>query len=196
MCKGIELKLQEDNKTLEFRLSGYGEESSMKLTRDILDLFTNSGKENEEKESSSSNRIVLVSDAKANYIKSRQTQDLDTKKENPSNIYEFHKAVREEDEEKLENESAASDQVEEEEGYSTFYDYTEKHQAYYICKCGDRGKHRITRSNIYINCWKCGKRMRVRDAHMDGFPMKDDYGNTFIAGEFKRADQMKYGAVF
>lgn len=167
MCSSnIELKYSEGNRSVEFKLTGFTEVTAQKVMHDILNSF-NGSKPLEEK--------------KKEFTLSHEYVELRRK-----NTEEIKEPLLEEP-----KDIAAQEVVEDEK--QMHFD-TDKFQAYYICKCGDRGKHYIERSQIHINCWNCGKRMQVRDAHIQGFPMKDDFGNTYIAGEFKRSDEIKYGA--
>ncbi|USK77679.1 hypothetical protein [Peribacillus frigoritolerans] len=180
MCTKFEMKFNHGLKSMDFKMEGYSEETSVSLISKIMKTITESG---------NSKRVV-------------------SKVEEPK-IFEFNNVVREQKEylpnpqEEIEEEQAtifnSTDEIKQEETdeeqADLFNSDDETHQTFYVCKCGDKGKHRIKRSQIYVNCWKCGKRMRVRDAHMEGFPMKDVFGNIFIAGEFKRLDQSKYGAM-
>lgn len=63
-------------------------------------------------------------------------------------------------------------------------------QAYVICSdCRHKQKHYIERGTPFINCHQCGKRNTVRPAKLGSFPHVDDFGNFYIGGAFKRADE-------
>lgn len=65
------------------------------------------------------------------------------------------------------------------------------YQAFYICPdCGHKGKHFIEAGSVYCNCKECGKRMRVREAVKDQHLTKDTFGNYFVAGKFKREEEL------
>jgi hypothetical protein len=60
------------------------------------------------------------------------------------------------------------------------------YQTYYVCTgCNHKGKHYVPKGRIYVSCHECGKRMRVREATHGGFPEKDEFGNYYIAGDFR-----------
>jgi hypothetical protein len=194
MCTKFEMKFNHGLKSMDFKMEGYSEETSMNLVNSIMNAITESGN----------------SKSAAPKIETQDKCELDLlKRERQSRVFEWNNVVRNQKEEAIPQEETITDeqatihnstaethQEETSEDQETIFNPdNETHQTYYICKCGDKGKHKIKRSQIYVNCWKCGKRMRVRDAHIEGFPMKDSYGNTFIAGEFKRSDQQKYGAM-
>lgn len=66
------------------------------------------------------------------------------------------------------------------------------YQTFYICKeCNHKGKHFLEIGTIYCNCQECGKRMRIRTAVKDEKVAQDSFGNYFIAGKFKRADEIE-----
>lgn len=185
MCNSLDMKYSEGNKSLEFTLSGYSDEKSLELARDIIGMITKSGK-------LQSARKIKIPIKGLNRVieKDEITEQVhnDIKKEpetHNNNVFDLNSKVE------MPKEITPID-----DSIPVFNNDNETFQTYYICKCGDRGKFAIKRSQIHVNCRNCGKRMRVRDAHMDGFPMKDDYGNSFIAGEFKRSDELKYGAAF
>ncbi|KAB2328918.1 hypothetical protein F7731_23480 [Cytobacillus depressus] len=190
MCTNLELKLNEGNKNMEFKLSGYSEESSMMIVQSLMRVFASS-------EQTPKNPEKLDFHIPANFFQQRRQQKDEEKKAIESSISNNKVAATQEivTEDIPQNPIPQEEKEEEtaEINPEAFFDL-DLYQTYYICTCGDRGKHRIKRSQIYVNCWKCGKRMRVRDAHMEGFPQKDGYGNTYIAGEFRRADEVKYGA--
>ena len=186
MSNKLEMNFQNGTKTVQFSMEGYSEELSKELVCNILKAITESGNESnkisEKRPILGFNKIV------------EKPKDVDktalSKEEAPNVETPIEEAPVCESPEELEH-----DHEPEEDQAAIFGTDTETYQTYYICKCGDKGKHRIKRSQIYVNCWKCGQRMRVRDAHPDGFPMKDTYGNVFIAGEYKRVDHQKYGAM-
>lgn len=68
-------------------------------------------------------------------------------------------------------------EIEGEKRYQTFYQCTE---------CSHRGKHFLSKSRVYCTCHECGKRLKVRQATLAGFPEQDEYGNFYIAGDYKR----------
>lgn len=66
-----------------------------------------------------------------------------------------------------------------------------KYQTFYICTdCGHKGKHHLYNGTVYCNCKECGKRMRLREAVKDKHLEADSFGNFFIAGKFKREDEV------
>ena len=65
----------------------------------------------------------------------------------------------------------------------TLYD---KKQLWYICPCGNKGKHHIAPQRKYVTCHVCDEKMMVRPANESGPDYKDEYGNYFIAGEFRK----------
>lgn len=62
----------------------------------------------------------------------------------------------------------------------------ERKQCFYICSCGNKGKHFISSNRTYISCHKCNHKMMVREATNKGPDHADEFGNYYIAGEFKR----------
>ena len=63
-------------------------------------------------------------------------------------------------------------------------------QAYVICSdCRHKQKHYVERGTPFVNCHQCGKRNAVRPAKLGSFPHVDDFGNFYIGGTFKRADE-------
>ena len=63
-------------------------------------------------------------------------------------------------------------------------------QTYVICSdCRHKQKHYIERGTPFVNCHQCGKRNAVRPAKLGSFPHVDDFGNFYIGGTFKRADE-------
>lgn len=63
-----------------------------------------------------------------------------------------------------------------------------RYQLYYICPdCGNKGKHHITPGTPKIHCHEssCSKEMMVRLATPKGLPDHDEWGNYYIAGDFK-----------
>ena len=69
------------------------------------------------------------------------------------------------------------------------------YQLFYICpRCGNRGKHYIEPETEVIDCHNqttCKEVMMVRPATYKGFPEHDEWGNYFIAGEFKMTMKAK-----
>lgn len=61
-----------------------------------------------------------------------------------------------------------------------------KRQLYYICECGNRGKHYISTEREYVSCHQCPNDMMVRLANPRGPEYKDEHGNNYIAGEYKK----------
>lgn len=61
-----------------------------------------------------------------------------------------------------------------------------KKQLYYICECGNKGKHFITPKREYVTCHVCPTKMKVRLANERGPEYKDEHGNFYIAGEYKK----------
>ena len=63
-------------------------------------------------------------------------------------------------------------------------------QAFVICTdCRDKQKHFIERGIPFVNCRSCGKRNTIRPAATGNFPHVDTFGNIFIGGTFKRAEE-------
>ena len=62
----------------------------------------------------------------------------------------------------------------------------DKKQCYYICSCGYKGKHYISAKKTIVNCHRCNDAMMVRPATSKGPEYADDFGNYFIAGEYKK----------
>jgi hypothetical protein len=64
------------------------------------------------------------------------------------------------------------------------------YQLFYICPdCGHKGKHYISEGTPQVNCHEssCAALMNVRLATYQGLPHQDEYGNYYIAGDFKRS---------
>lgn len=62
------------------------------------------------------------------------------------------------------------------------------YQLFYICpNCGNKGKHHIVPGTAKVHCHNvsCSKEMMVRLATPRGLPDHDEWGNYFIAGEFR-----------
>lgn len=62
------------------------------------------------------------------------------------------------------------------------------YQLFYICTdCGKKGKHHILPGTPKVHCHNpgCAKEMMVRQATPKGLPDHDEWGNYYIAGEFK-----------
>ena len=63
-------------------------------------------------------------------------------------------------------------------------------QAFVICSdCRHKDKHYIERGTPFVNCKRCGKRNVIRPAKVGNFPHVDTFGNFYIGGAFKRADE-------
>ena len=63
-------------------------------------------------------------------------------------------------------------------------------QAFVICSdCRHKQKHYIERGTPFVNCQRCGKRNALRPAKVGNFPHVDTFGNFYIGGAFKRADE-------
>ena len=63
-------------------------------------------------------------------------------------------------------------------------------QAFVICSdCRHKDKHYIERGTPFVNCKRCGKRNAIRPAAVGNFPHVDTFGNFYIGGAFKRADE-------
>lgn len=63
-----------------------------------------------------------------------------------------------------------------------------RYQLYYICPdCGNKGKHHITPGTPKVHCHEatCSREMMVRLATPKGLPDHDEWGNYYIAGDFK-----------
>jgi hypothetical protein len=67
------------------------------------------------------------------------------------------------------------------------------YQLFYICpNCRNKGKHFVDKSCIETFCHDCGYNMKPRAATNKGFGYQDDFSNYFIAGKFKRADEISW----
>lgn len=67
-------------------------------------------------------------------------------------------------------------------------DGEKRYQTFYQCtECSHRGKHFLSKARVYCTCHECGKRLKVRQATVAGFPEQDEFGNFYIAGDFKRS---------
>ncbi|MEN3781509.1 hypothetical protein [Priestia megaterium] len=65
-------------------------------------------------------------------------------------------------------------------------DGEERFQTFYRCtQCATKGKYFLPKGRIYCTCKECGKRMRIREAAANG--KQDEFGNYYIAGDFKRS---------
>lgn len=74
--------------------------------------------------------------------------------------------------------------------YNTTISSLLKHQTYYICPdCRNKGKHYVTQGTPFVNCHSCGLEMTLKAAAPGPFPHQDEYGNSYIAGKFIRADK-------
>lgn len=78
---------------------------------------------------------------------------------------------------------------------------SEKKQLWYICSCGNKGKHYITPQRKYVTCHACPEKMMVRLANNAGPDHADEYGNHFIAGEFRKTmksieDEQKFWETY
>ena len=63
-------------------------------------------------------------------------------------------------------------------------------QAFVVCTdCRHKDKHYIERGIPFVNCRSCGKRNSIRPATTGNFPHVDAFGNFYIGGAFKRADE-------
>lgn len=61
------------------------------------------------------------------------------------------------------------------------------YKCHYICpSCGKRANKYIKKYDRTVNCYDCLKEMPVKPAIKNGNLEQDDFGNYFIAGEFKR----------
>jgi hypothetical protein len=67
------------------------------------------------------------------------------------------------------------------------------YQLFYICpNCRNKGKHYVDKSCIETFCHDCGYTMKPRAATDKGFGYQDDFNNYFIAGRFKRANEITW----
>jgi hypothetical protein len=65
----------------------------------------------------------------------------------------------------------------------------------YICPCGNEGNHYVPINTVFVNCHTCGKQLKISPATQFGWVQKDknpeiyrdEFGNFFVAGEFKRS---------
>lgn len=58
------------------------------------------------------------------------------------------------------------------------------------CSCGNHKNLYIENTSKNIDCPKCHKVHKVRNAKSEGFPIRDSWGNYFIAGQFIGEDEM------
>lgn len=189
----VSLVIEKDGQKAELKIENQSEEYSKEIVNNLFNLFKNPAdiaidpvenellKYKEGYQAFQTDKVGLHHTASEWEVKEEVKSSLD---------------VNEVQEIQHETDNISSNEdipvVEDEEVHKNFNCVDDdKYQTFYICpSCKDKGKHHIKRSRIYVNCKKCGKRMRIREAHKDGFPMKDDYGNMFIAGDFKRADEL------
>lgn len=64
------------------------------------------------------------------------------------------------------------------------------YQLFYICPdCGKKGKHYIKPGTPQVHCHEpsCSNVMMVRSASYNGFPEHDDWGNYYVAGDFRKS---------
>ena len=67
------------------------------------------------------------------------------------------------------------------------YDFPDnKKQLWYICECGNKKKEFVPAYFKYICCDKCSSKMMIRWANSQGPEHADEFGNHFIAGEFRK----------
>ncbi|MED4068559.1 hypothetical protein [Priestia megaterium] len=60
-------------------------------------------------------------------------------------------------------------------------------QLWYICgECDSKGKHYISSKRTYVTCHECPNEMPVRFADPRGEGYQDEFGNFYIAGEYKK----------
>lgn len=67
---------------------------------------------------------------------------------------------------------------------------TNHYQTFYICSRGHKGKQYLKVGTVYCNCKECGERMKMREAVKGERLKADEFKNYFIAGKFKRADEI------
>lgn len=64
-------------------------------------------------------------------------------------------------------------------------DGTKRYKCRYWCSCGEKGNHYIPLDTEVVSCHACEGRMAVETATFerdkDGVPVRDDFGNFFIA---------------
>lgn len=51
----------------------------------------------------------------------------------------------------------------------------------YFCPNGHQGRRYVKEDATFVFCHSCSKRLKIRDAHKDGFPNRDTFGNFYIA---------------
>lgn len=65
-----------------------------------------------------------------------------------------------------------------------------KYQVRYVCpSCHKKDTTYVDKGVRQVQCMDCGQPMSLRDATKRGFPHTDSWGNTFVAGMFKREDE-------
>lgn len=63
---------------------------------------------------------------------------------------------------------------------------TPLYQTYYVCpKCGNKGRRYLPMNQNTIFCHKCNHAMKKNPSTRRGFPDRDQFGNFFIAGDFR-----------
>lgn len=86
-----------------------------------------------------------------------------------------------ENEEDVQEESERDYSIQERKGIKTY-------QTFYKCenkKCKQTGKRFVRKNAVFVYCYSCGKKMRLKPASKGEFPHKDDFGNIYVAGDFK-----------
>lgn len=159
----IEIKAEHGDKKLEIKLEESNENIQAKLISSVMSfLFT------DERELEIETKTTTEDQYKQGY------EALKTDKEGlhhpKSEFEEVHKINK--------SQKLGLKEIDGEKRYQTFYRCPQ---------CNNTGKHFLTKARVYCTCHECGKRMRVREAAVNGFPNQDEFGNYYIAGDFKRS---------
>ncbi|MGG1571584.1 hypothetical protein [Fictibacillus sp. NRS-1165] len=158
----LELKVSDNEKTMELKWDGYEKKKEEVMVKGLLKSFN-----------------IDVSDFFDEEIKKDQEKQYKSGYQLFKNdIKGLHKPQSEY------NTSGYSKEM----GVRTILG-TKHYQTFYICpECGNKGKHFVPDGARKINCHKpdCSHEMPVRLADSRGLPHQDEFGNYFIAGDFKR----------
>lgn len=175
MCSRIEFKMTEGNRNVEFTLEGMGDQTQKELILAALQTFNN-------EPISITSQQPEPKEEKNPYEEGYKALETSTK-----GLHHPKSEFKKTEFKALESESIAKAKKDDIEFGVMKEKGTMKYQTFYICSsCGDKGKNFLRRSDIYVECNNCGKRMNRRDATHSGFPNQDEYGNTYIAGEFRK----------
>lgn len=186
MCN-IKLKINDGDKGLELEMIDY-KDSALKHVLDKLSFFLggNAVKPAEEEEEYKEPIDLWREGYKALMSETEGLHDPGTEYTLPETIEEVAAAVQEE--EKVSKEEVAAGIQEEKVSQVTDnQEQTEsRKQLWYICECGNKKKLFVPSYYRYICCSNCSNKMMIRLANSQGPEYKDEYGNYFIAGEFRQ----------